>query len=232
MMMILSLSIPVAFSSTILFSENFSGYPSGSQAPGWTPHGHIFLEGGQYVIPCVAKGCTPANGTVWSTALYTGQTFSDFNYSVRATGLGQCGPPNLPQSPPVLTIVFRAQSSSKQPSLNTYYAWMDIDKLQISKYVNGVPTVLGGVTLAHLALQGILTPNDTVSITHNGQQQTWFNPDGSYYLRISANGPTLSMFFNGRLEVQVTDSTYTSGYIGFGTYACNGAFNDVLVSSG
>jgi hypothetical protein len=109
---------------------------------------------------------------------------------------------------------------------------MDIGKLQILKQVGGFATVIDTVNLAYLSLHGLLSPNDTTTITApNGEVQTIFNPYGTWNIQISAYGSTLAMFFKGHEVFHVTDSTFSSGYIGFGTYACNGAFNDVRVTS-
>jgi hypothetical protein len=152
----------------------------------------------------VQNGVYSSSGSTTQTqAYYTGATFSDFEYQVLATGLPNCG-----QKPPVLALTFRMQNKQ-----NGYWFWGDIDKLQIVKWVNGQPNYL------------------TVNPPYNSKSIGQINPTGTFNMTIIANGSSLTAIWNSQYTITVQDSTYSSGYIGVGTYHCNAAFNNVLVTS-
>ncbi len=191
----LLLSTPRALGlTTILFSENFDSYPNGSQPTGWAHDNDFSVQNGAY------QRYSTVNGG-WSIAFYTGQKFTDFNYTVTATGL-----PNCVQTPPVLGIAFRVQDRG-----NLYYAWIDIDKAQLKKTINGHDVSIG--------------------VGHKTGFGGQFNPLGTYKLTVVANGPNIYFFINGILQLVANDATYSQGFIGVNTYNCNASWDNVVVTN-
>ena len=107
------------------------------------------------------------------------------------------------QLPPVLALAFRMQDR-----LDGYWFWGDIDKIQIVKWVGGYSTVL--------VSEGI------------GQ----INPTGTFSLSVTVSGNSLSANWNNQYEISVSDTTFSSGYVGVGTYHMDAGFNDLLVTGG
>jgi len=178
---------PTKAQSTVLFSENFTGLPNGSQPAGWTHDPNYSIQNGTYAS-------VGSHG--YSTAYYTGASFSNFTYQATVSGLGKCN-----QQPPVFLLNFRMQNR-----LNGYSFAADIDKLQIWRWVNGNPTFYGYKEIGQIT------------------------PTGTYNMSVTVSGSSITATFNGQ-SISVTDTTFSSGYIGVATYNCNAAFNDIIVSS-
>ncbi len=178
----------------VLYTQNFSG-ANGSEPANWYHDLGYSIQNGWYqaIQPKVKGG--------WTVAYYTGQKFSNFSLSATAEGLSGCN-----QLPPVLSVVFRAQSRT-----NLYGFWADIDKLQLWKYVNGFPVVMQ--TIGSIKINSTGTP---------------------YVLTVEANGSHLQAFFSNGIKsyhLSVDDSSFSSGYVGVATYNCNARFTNVVVSS-
>ena len=190
--------------ATILYSIDFSSMANGSEPANWYHDPSFSVQNGLY---------TSTGSTGYQVAYYTGQTFGDATYTVQATGLTSscldasgntvpCSGSSV-QYPPVLAIAFKMQDK-----IDGYWFWGDIDKIQIVKWVNGEATVL--------ADKGV------------GQ----INPMGTFTLTVTTSGNTITANWNGQFTITATDSQYSSGYAGVGTYHMNSGYNDLVVSSG
>jgi len=186
----------VEASSTPLYSQNFNSYANGATPAGWNNDGDRWaVEAGNYTYTSTTYGG-------WTASLYEGQTFTNFRYTINASGVAGC---QTGQSPPVLAIVFRATNRA-----NNYYFWGDIDKIQIVKYVTGIPYVL--------ATKGILGGIQPAT-------NHWFN------MTVDVVGTNITAVWDNTYTITTFDSQFASGYIGVATYNCNSEFNNVIVSS-
>jgi len=51
-----------------------------------------------------------------------------------------------------------------------------------------------------------------------------------YILKVEAKGDNFKCYIDGKLEMEVSDKSYTAGAIGVGTFNADGRFDDVKVN--